>query len=228
MQAHQLRPPHGAKHDRKRIGRGNATGQGTYAGKGLKGQKARSGNDIRIGFEGGQLPLIKRMGRKRGFTNRFRIAYQAINVERLATFPAKAEVTAESLKAAGIIRQTRSPIKVLGQGEITVALVVRADRFSEEARRKIEAAGGTANEIGPPRKEKKVRAARPTAAAPDDTAEEATDAAPSAEAPEAPTARADAEAQPEAAPPARRTRRKAAAAEEPEAEAANEEAGDAS
>ncbi len=148
MQAHQLRPPKGATHARKRIGRGNATGQGTYAGKGLKGQKARSGNDIRIGFEGGQLPLIQRMGRKRGFTNRSRVAYQPVNLARLASFEARAEVTPESLHAAGILKDTAAPVKVLGGGDLDRALTVRAHRFSAEARRKIEAAGGTAEEIG--------------------------------------------------------------------------------
>lgn len=147
MQAHQIRPPKGAKHDRKRIGRGNATGQGTYAGKGLKGQKARSGNDIRIGFEGGQLPLVQRMGRKRGFTNRFRVEYQPINLQRLSTFEANTEITPESLRAAGVLKSLRQPVKVLGEGDIDVALVVRAHKFSAEAKRKIEAAGGRAEEI---------------------------------------------------------------------------------
>ena len=147
MQAHQLRPPRGAKHSRKRVGRGNATGQGTYAGKGLKGQKARSGNDLRIGFEGGQLPLVQRMGRKRGFTNPFRIAYQPVNLARLTAFAAGAQVTPESLHEAGILKHLREPVKVLGAGELDRPLTVRAHRFSAEARRKIEAAGGSVEEI---------------------------------------------------------------------------------
>ena len=147
MQAHQLRPPRGSTHSRKRIGRGNASGQGTYAGKGLKGQKARSGNDIRIGFEGGQLPLVKRMGRKRGFTNIFRVEYQPVNLGRLASFAEKAEVSPDAMRAAGILKHLRQPVKILGNGEIDRALTVRAHRFSVEARRKIEAAGGTVEEI---------------------------------------------------------------------------------
>ncbi|MSQ61829.1 MAG: 50S ribosomal protein L15 [Dehalococcoidia bacterium] len=147
MQAHQLRPARGATHSRKRIGRGDATGQGTYAGKGIKGQKARSGNDLRIGFEGGQLPLIKRMGRKRGFTNIFRVEYQPVNLGRLAAFAAKAEVSPDALRQAGILKHLRQPVKILGNGEIDRPLTVRAHRFSTEARRKIEAAGGTVEEI---------------------------------------------------------------------------------
>ncbi len=147
MQAHQLRPPRGAKRPRKRVGRGNASGQGTYAGKGLKGQKARSGSGIRIGFEGGQLPLIQRMGRKRGFTNAFRTEYQPVNLRRLAAFEANADVTPESLHEAGIVRHLRQPVKILSAGEIDRPLRVRAHRFSAEARRKIEAAGGTVEEI---------------------------------------------------------------------------------
>ena len=147
MQAHQLRPPRGATHSRKRIGRGNATGQGTYAGKGVKGQQARSGNDLRPGFEGGQLPLIKRMGRKRGFTNHFRIAFQPVNLDRLSEFEANAEVTPEALVSAGILKHLNKPVKVLGAGEVSRAMTVRAHGFSAEARRKIEAAGGTVEEL---------------------------------------------------------------------------------
>lgn len=148
MQAHQLRPPRGAKHARKRIGRGNASGQGTYAGKGLKGQKARSGNDIRIGFEGGQLPLVQRMGRKRGFTNIFRVEYQPVNLERIAgRFEANAVVTPEALRDAGILKHLNQPVKLLGTGELDRPLKVSLHKFSAEARRKIEAAGGTVEEV---------------------------------------------------------------------------------
>ena len=224
MQAHQLRPPRGAKHDRKRIGRGNATGQGTYAGKGLKGQKARSGNDIRIGFEGGQLPLVQRLGRKRGFTNHFRVQYQPVNLARLAGFAAKAEVTAETLKAAGIIKNPRQPIKILGEGDISNALTVRADRVSAEARRKIEAAGGTVEEIGAPRKEKAVkeRAPRPASDGEDEAPPPSTAEAPETPSAETPAPAAEAEAP---ATPARRTRRKAQSSDAPEGA---EDPGDAS
>ncbi|MEX2236424.1 MAG: 50S ribosomal protein L15 [Dehalococcoidia bacterium] len=146
MRANELQPPRGAKHSRKRIGRGNATGQGTYAGKGLKGQKARSGNDIRVGFEGGQLPLIKRLSRKRGFKNRFRVEYAVVNLEVLERFNDGDEVTADLLRERGIIKRDL-PIKVLGRGEFTKKLTVSADRVSASARKKIEEAGGTVSEL---------------------------------------------------------------------------------
>lgn len=147
MNQHELRSPKGARRSRKRVGRGNASGQGTYSGKGLKGQKARAGGGPRVGFEGGQLPLIRRMARRRGFTNIFRVEYQTVNLSRLARFPAGAEVTPESLLEARLIKSRRAPIKVLGEGEIKVPVTVRAHKFSETARRKIEAAGGKAEEV---------------------------------------------------------------------------------
>ena len=143
MQQHELRQPQGATHRKKRIGRGNASGHGTYSGKGLKGQKARAGGGVRPGFEGGQLPLIRRMARKRGFRNPFRIDYEEVNVGQLAKFEAGSEVTAEALLGARIIRQMRKPVKILGDGELWAALTVEAASFSSSARSKIEAAGGT-------------------------------------------------------------------------------------
>jgi large subunit ribosomal protein L15 len=144
----ELKPPSGSRRRRKRVGRGNASGHGTYSGRGLKGQKSRSGPGLRVGFEGGQVPLIRRMARKRGFTNRFRIEYSAVNVGRLARFEAGAEVTPQSLREAGVIRNPRQPVKILGQGELGVPLTVRVHKFSASARAKIEAAGGTAQELG--------------------------------------------------------------------------------
>jgi large subunit ribosomal protein L15 len=143
MLQNDLRPPAGAKHRRKRVGRGNASGHGTYSGRGIKGQKARSGPGLRIGFEGGQLPLIRRMSRKRGFTNIFRVEYAEVNLGSLASrFPAGSEVTPEALVEAGVIRNLKKPVKILGQGELEGALTVRAHKFSATARQKIEAAGG--------------------------------------------------------------------------------------
>jgi large subunit ribosomal protein L15 len=143
MLQNDLRPPAGAKHRRKRVGRGNASGHGTYSGRGIKGQKARSGPGLRIGFEGGQLPLIRRMSRKRGFTNIFRVEYAEVNLGSLASrFPAGSEVTPEALVEAGVIKNLKKPVKVLGQGELEGALTVRAHKFSATARQKIEAAGG--------------------------------------------------------------------------------------
>jgi large subunit ribosomal protein L15 len=129
------------------VGRGNASGHGTYSGRGLKGQKARAGGGPKAGFEGGQLPLIRRMARKRGFTNKFRIEYEPVNLARLAGFAAGSEVTPETLVNAGIIRKSGALIKVLATGDIKVALTVRAHKFSAVARQKIEAAGGKAEEV---------------------------------------------------------------------------------
>ncbi|MEX0750847.1 MAG: 50S ribosomal protein L15 [Dehalococcoidia bacterium] len=142
MQQHELRQPAGATHKRKRVGRGNASGHGTYATRGLKGQKARSGGGVRVGFEGGQLPFIRRMARKRGFTNRFRVDYEEVNVGKLARFSANAEVNEQALRDARLVRGGR-PIKILGVGDLSVALTVEAASFSQSARTKIEAAGGT-------------------------------------------------------------------------------------
>lgn len=146
MEQHELRPPRGAKHARKRVGRGNAGGQGTYAGKGTKGQQARAGSGPRPGFEGGQTPLIRRLPRRRGFHNPFRVAFTPVNLRDLAKFPANAEVTPETLREAGIVRSLRKPIKVLSLGELSTPLTVRTHRVSAAARAKIEAAGGSAEE----------------------------------------------------------------------------------
>jgi large subunit ribosomal protein L15 len=149
MLAHELRPPKGAKHARKRVGRGNASGHGTYSGRGLKGQKARAGRKPLLGFEGGQTRLIKRLPRRRGFTNIFRKEYSAVNLRDLERFPAGTEVTPELLKQSGILSTLRRPVKVLAMGELTRALSVSAHKFSMTAKEKIEAAGGSVQEIGP-------------------------------------------------------------------------------
>lgn len=156
MQQHELRPPRGAKRPRKRIGRGNASGTGTYAGKGMKGQQARAGSGPRPGFEGGQTPLIRRLPVRRGFRNPFRIAFTPVNLRDLARFPAQAEVTPESLQQAGLVHSSEDAIKVLGDGEVASALTVRVHRVSAPARAKIEAAGGSVQELMP-RREPKVR-----------------------------------------------------------------------
>ena len=146
MRQDTLRPPLGAKHRRKRVGRGTGSGHGTYATKGLKGQKARSGGGPRPGFEGGQLPLVKRLPRKRGFTNIFRQEYEVVNLRAMARFEPGTEVTPEVLLEAGLIKTLAKPVKVLGDGELDRALVVKAHRFSASAREKIAAAGGRAEE----------------------------------------------------------------------------------
>ncbi len=142
MKQNELKPPVGAKHKRKRIGRGDSSGHGTYAGRGIKGQKARSGGGVRLGFEGGQLPLIKRLPRKRGFTNIFKVEYNIVNVGKLAVFSPGTEVTPKELLQAGLISTPDRPTKILGQGDIQHPLVVRANKFSSSAEKKILAAGG--------------------------------------------------------------------------------------
>jgi large subunit ribosomal protein L15 len=150
MQQHELRQPAGATHKRKRIGRGNASGHGTYSTKGMKGQKARSGGGVRPSFEGGQLPLVRRMAHKRGFRNPFRIEYEEVNVGMLGGFAANTDITAETLRGVRILR-THKPVKVLGEGELAVALMVEASSFSKSAIAKIVAAGGSIRWVdGPP------------------------------------------------------------------------------
>jgi large subunit ribosomal protein L15 len=148
LQAHELQPPKGAKQSRKRVGRGNGSGRGTYATRGLKGQKARAGKKIRPNFEGGQLPLTKRMPRLRGFKNSlFRVEYEAVNLSTLARFEAGSTVDARVLRQAGIIKGGK-PIKVLAGGELDRALTVVADKFSAAAKERIEAAGGKTEVTG--------------------------------------------------------------------------------
>ena len=147
MREHELAPPKGAKQQRKRLGRGLGSGKGTYSGKGQKGQKARAGVRIRPGFEGGQLPIIKRLPRQRGFRNRFRVEYQVVNLQSLDRFDDGAEVAPLDLLRAGLVRNLRSPVKILGEGEIGKALKLKANKFSATAKGKITAAGGTAEEI---------------------------------------------------------------------------------
>ena len=142
MKLHELSPAQGSKKAVKRIGRGPASGQGKTAGKGQKGQKSRSGYSRRPGFEGGQMPLQRRLP-KRGFNNIFATEYAIVNVSDLEKrFEDGATVDAESLVASGLIKKTLDGIKVLGKGEITKALTVKADKISEAAKAKIEAAGG--------------------------------------------------------------------------------------
>ena len=144
MKLHDLRPNPGAKKKRKRVGRGIAAGQGKTAGRGTKGQGARSGGGKGPYFEGGQLPLARRLPFKRGFTNIRKIYYKPVNLEQLAQFDFDgADVTPEILTAVGLLRKVTDPVVVLGNGELSVALTVKAHRFSASAKEKIEAAGGT-------------------------------------------------------------------------------------
>jgi large subunit ribosomal protein L15 len=142
MKLHDLQPAPGSKKSRMRKGRGIAAGKGKTAGRGTKGQNARSGGGVRPYFEGGQLPLVRRLVQKRGFRNRYRVEYVPVNLERIADF--EEDVTPESLVEAGIINKVTVPIVILGDGDLDRALNVRAHRFSATAKAKIEAAGGVA------------------------------------------------------------------------------------
>jgi len=144
----ELSPAPGSKQRRKRVGRGDGSGHGTYSGRGCKGQKSRSGHSMRPGFEGGQLPLIKRLPQKRGFTNIFRTEYSIVNINKLNIFEPGSEITPEKLVAARIVKSLRHPIKILADGDINRPLVVKANKFSAAAKAKIEAAGGQAEEVG--------------------------------------------------------------------------------
>lgn len=147
MRQDELRPSVGARHKKKRVGRGNSSGHGTYSGRGCKGQKSRSGGKVRLGFEGGQLPLIKRLPEKRGFTNAFKKKYSIVNVGKLSIFPANTEVTREKLFEAGLIESLKNPVKILGTGDVHHSLSVKTDRLSTTARKKILSAGGKVKEI---------------------------------------------------------------------------------
>lgn len=147
MRQDELKTPIGARHKRKRVGRGNSSGHGTYSGRGCKGQKSRSGGKVRLGFEGGQLPLIKRLPGKRGFINTFKKEYSIVNVGKLNVFPPSSEVTKEKLFEAGLIGSLKHPVKILGTGDVHHALLVKTDRLSAPARKKILSAGGEVKEI---------------------------------------------------------------------------------
>ncbi len=148
MKLHDLKPGIGSNHRKKRIGRGVGSGHGTTAGKGTKGQKAREGFKMIPGFEGGQIRMIKRLPYKRGFNNVFRVEYEVFNIDELAErFSPNGTVDIETLKDIGM-RTKNLPIKILGDGEIAVALNITAHKISKSARIKIEAAGGTATELG--------------------------------------------------------------------------------
>ena len=143
MELKDLKPAEGSKRNRKRVGRGPASGNGKTAGRGMNGQKSRAGGGKGAGFEGGQTPLARRPPKLPGFRNFNRVEYVPVNVSRLdAKFNAGDLVDADTLYAAGIIKNTTDPIKVLGDGEITKALTVRVDKVSASARAKIEAVGG--------------------------------------------------------------------------------------
>jgi large subunit ribosomal protein L15 len=176
------------RQDRKRVGRGLGSGKGRYSGRGLKGQKSRAGSHkMRVGFEGGQMPIAMRLPKQRGSTSKdampigpFRTFTQGVNLRDLeARFDAGAEVTPEALKEKGLIRNTRTDVKILGHGDLTKKLTVTAHRFSATAREKIEAAGGTVTALreerteGPTRKRRKIAAKKRAAGIATPVAEDA-------------------------------------------------------
>lgn len=141
MKLHELKPVDGATHYKKRVGRGTSSGTGKTAGRGTKGQNSRTGGGTRLGFEGGQTPLFKRLP-KRGFTNHFRVEYAIVNVKDLNTYVAGTVVTTEVLLKDRKINNVKSGVKVLGNGTLNVALTVQASKFSASAKKAIEDAGG--------------------------------------------------------------------------------------
>ena len=148
MRQNDISPALGSRKASKRVGRGNGSGHGTYSGRGQKGQKARAGGKMRPGFEGGQLPLIKRLPKKRGFFNLFRTEYSVVNVDQLACFEPDSEIALGELRAAGLVKSLQRPVKILARGDVDRALKVKAHKFSPAAKAKIEAAGGTTEEVG--------------------------------------------------------------------------------
>ncbi len=149
MKLHELQPAEGSKKRRKRVGRGIAAGQGKTAGRGTKGQKARSGGSIPPYFEGGQLPLVRKIpfARGVGFRNPWRMRFTPVNVDQLDRFAPGSVVTPETLAEEGLIRDSDEWVVILGRGELNTPLTVKAHRFSASAREKIEAAGGTVEEL---------------------------------------------------------------------------------
>jgi large subunit ribosomal protein L15 len=148
MRLHNLRPRSGARHRVKRLGCGESSGHGKTSGKGHKGQKARSGGSIRLGFEGGQMPLIRRLP-KRGFNNAaFKASFALVNIQDLEKFDSGTHVTEELLRQKGVINGKCDGVKVLARGDLTKSLTVEADKFSEAARQKIEQAGGSVVVVG--------------------------------------------------------------------------------
>ncbi len=147
MKLHELRSPEGARKNKKRVGRGTASGHGKTSGRGMKGQKARSGGGKAPYFEGGQLPLSRRLPHKSGFTNPFKVQYSLVNLDRLAEFRQGSSIDPEAMAQAGLIKSSKGLVKVLGRGELKHALTIAAHKFSTSARQKIEAAGGKAVEL---------------------------------------------------------------------------------
>jgi len=209
MKLHELKPPAGARRERRRVGRGLGSGRGKTSGKGVKGQKARAGGGVPPYFEGGQLPLVRKLPYRRGFNNPSRVEFEVVNLDQLEALSDTSEVTPEGLRAAGLIGKGRAPVKVLARGALTKKLTVHAHKFSAAARDAIRAAGGLAVQIGGAPAEVEAQTTKPEPPA----------ASSAAEAPAADTSPPEAEAPvAEVARPARRRRAAAPAEAAPESE----------
>ena len=147
MRIHELKPPRGSTSNHTRIGRGHGSGKVKTGGKGTKGQNARAGGGVPPYFEGGQLPLIRKLPYRRGFRNPFRVPFREVNVRDLGGFPEGSTVGPEEFELAGVLRGKTGPVKVLGMGDLSVKLTVRANKFSAGAKQKIETAGGSIETI---------------------------------------------------------------------------------
>ena len=147
LKLEKLSAPKGSKRARKRLGRGDGSGHGSFSGRGMKGQKSRSGGGVRVGFQGGQLALIKSLPMIRGFTARSHKSYQLVNLDQLMLFESGSEITPIILEEVGLIRDASKLVKILGRGNCDKPIMVEANRFSDSARKKIEDAGGTAREV---------------------------------------------------------------------------------
>ena len=146
MLEHDLQQAEKARKNRKRVGRGDSSGNGSFSGRGMKGQKSRSGKPLRPGFEGGQLPLIKGLPMKRGFNNIFKTQYSIVNVSDLQIFPEGTEISNKTLFEHGLISTLRHPVKVLGNGELSNKITIEATKFTKTALEKLEKSGSTAKE----------------------------------------------------------------------------------
>ena len=147
MLEHDLQQAEKARKNRKRVGRGDSSGNGSFSGRGMKGQKSRSGKPLRPGYEGGQLPLIKGLPMKRGFNNIFKTQYSIVNVSDLQIFPEGTEISNKTLFEHGLINTLRHPVKVLGNGELSNKITIEATKFTKTALEKLEKSGSTAKEI---------------------------------------------------------------------------------
>jgi large subunit ribosomal protein L15 len=147
MKQHDVMPAPGSNRKKTRVGRGISAGRGKTAGRGTKGQNSRSGGGKRPYFEGGQLPLVRRLPHLGGFKNLWRVEYAPVNLDRLNVFPTGSAVDPEMMAAAGVIKSPKKPVKILGDGDLTVALTIKAHKFSASAFTKIQAAGGSIEEL---------------------------------------------------------------------------------